>query len=171
MPSKHIPANNRSVEKEAVKETITGLFDAICRKDVKGIMSYYAPDMIAYDVKPPFQVKGAVAWKHNWEACIGYFPDEFGTEISDLRIYVNAGLAFAHYMFRLTGPETDHPAMQTWIRSTTGFKKQHSKWKIVHEHGSLPFHPHTLQAIFTLNPDDPLPENRMKPVDECRMQS
>lgn len=171
MAIKPASIKNKAAEKEAVKKVITGLLDAICRKNVKAIMSYYTSGMIAYDVKPPFQIKGAVAWKHNWEACIGYFPSESGTEIRDLHIHVNTDLAFAHYMFRLTGPEIDHSAMQTWLRSTTCFKKQHSKWKIVHEHGSLPFHPHTLQAIFTLNPDDPLPENRLKPVGECRIPS
>ncbi len=125
---------------------------ALCRKDVPAMLSFYAADLVAFDVKPPFQVKGAIAWKHIWEACIDYFPAKFSVELRDLTIRTSGDLAFAHYMFRLTGPDKDHAAMQTWMRITSGFKKEQARWKIVHEHGSVPFHPHTLQAIFTLNP-------------------
>lgn len=145
-------AANKTDEKAAVKKVIDGFMAALCRKDVKTMMSYYASDVIVYDVKPPFQTKGAVAWKHVWEACIGYFPAEFTVLVRDLSIHVSNDIAFSHYLFRLNGKEKDHAAMQTWIRTTTGFKKIQGKWKIVHEHGSLPFNPHTTQAIFTLEP-------------------
>jgi ketosteroid isomerase-like protein len=143
--------NKKVNDKAEIKKIIDGFMSALCQKDVKAMLSYYAADLIAFDVKPPFQVKGAVAWRHIWEACIGYFPSTFKTEIRDLTIRVSRDVAFAHYMFRLTGPEKDHAAMQTWLRITTGFKKDQSRWKIVHEHGSVPYHPHTLQAMFTLN--------------------
>ena len=125
---------------------------ALSMKDVKRMMSYYAADVVVYDVKPPFQTKGAVAWRHTWEACIGYFPASFTVVISDLHIHVSGDIALAHYFFRLKGPEKEHDAMQTWMRATTGFKKIQGKWKIIHEHGSVPFNPHTMQALFTLEP-------------------
>ncbi|CAN5437814.1 hypothetical protein BH10BAC2_BH10BAC2_38920 [soil metagenome] len=136
--------------KVAIKTVIDDFMAALCAKDVKRMMSHYAADVIVYDVKPPFQTKGAVAWKHTWEACIGYFPASFKIEIKDLTIHVSEDIALSHYFFRLAGPEKDHAAMQTWMRTTTGYKKTQGKWKIVHEHGSLPFNPHTMQAIFTL---------------------
>lgn len=136
--------------KAAIKAVIDDFTAALCAKDVKRMMSHYAADVVVYDVKPPFQTKGAVAWKHTWEACMGYFPASFEIEIKDLRIQAGKEIALSHYLFRLTGPEKDHAAMQTWMRTTTGFKKIQGKWKIVHEHGSLPFNPHTTQAIFTL---------------------
>jgi ketosteroid isomerase-like protein len=135
--------------KAEIKKLIDDFMAALCRKDVKRMMSYYSADVVVYDVKPPFQTKGAVAWKHTWEACIGYFPASFKIEIRDLNIHVSADVALSHYLFRLTGPEKDHPAMQTWMRTTTGYKKIQGKWNIVHEHGSLPFNPHTTQVIFT----------------------
>jgi ketosteroid isomerase-like protein len=170
MVQKTSPAKIRANDKVEVKKVITDFMEALCKKNLKDMLSHYANELIVYDVKPPFQTKGAIAWKHTWEACIDYFPAVFGTEIRDLHVHVSGDLALAHYLFRLTGPEVEHSAMQTWIRTTTGFRKQHSKWKIIHEHGSLPFNPHTLQAIFTLDPDNPMPENRMKPVEECRTQ-
>ena len=42
--------------------------------------------------------------------------------------------------------------MQTWMHATVGYTRQHGRWQIVHEHASLPFHPATSQAAFTLEP-------------------
>jgi ketosteroid isomerase-like protein len=143
---------SRLNSKAEIKKIIDDFMLSLSMKDVKRMMSHYAADVVVYDVKPPFQTKGAVAWRHVWEACIGYFPDSFTVMISDLYIYVSGDIALAHYIFRLKGPEKDHDAMQTWMRATTGFKKIQGKWKIIHEHGSVPFNPHTMQAMFTLEP-------------------
>ncbi|MEP7324225.1 MAG: nuclear transport factor 2 family protein [Saprospiraceae bacterium] len=138
-------------EKEQIRKMIVDLYDALSAKDVRKMMAYYADDVVVYDVKPPFQTKGAVIWRHTWEACMPYFPDQFSVAIKDLYIHVSSDIAIAHWMFRLVGPEKEHDAMQTWMRATTGYKKIKGKWKIVHEHGSLPFDPHTTKAIFSLN--------------------
>lgn len=153
MPTTTSAAKIKADTKAEIKKIIDDFMAALSRKDVKGMMVHYAADVIVFDAKPPFQAKGAVAWRHIWEACIGYFPETFKISIRDLVIHAGEDIASAHYLFRLTGPEKDHDAMQTWIRITTVFKKQQSRWRIVHEHGSLPFNPHTTQAVFTLDPD------------------
>jgi uncharacterized protein (TIGR02246 family) len=137
-------------EKVQVRKVLDDLMAAIASKDIKRMMTLYASDVVAFDVKPPFQTLGAVAWKHTWEACFPYFPDSFRMEMRDVKIFANADLAFAHYIFRIADAPKEHDAGQTWIRGTTCLKKQQGKWKIVHEHGSVPFHPHTMQAVFTL---------------------
>lgn len=135
-----------------IKKLIDDFMTALCAKDVKRMISHYAADAVLYDVKPPYQTMGAIAWKHTWEACIGYFPPSFGIEIRDLHIHAGADVAMSHFIFRLTGAGKDHPAAQTWLRTTTGYKKIQGKWKIVHEHGSVPFNPHTMEAVFTMEP-------------------
>jgi len=102
---------------------------AICAKDIDRIMSYYDPDVVFFDVKPPFQTNGADALRRIWEECLPYFPDSFG-ESRDLSIIVSGDLAIAHWLNRFTGMEPNHPAMQTCCgspRSTIG-----NRWQIVH---------------------------------------
>jgi ketosteroid isomerase-like protein len=142
----------RPDDKKQVRKIIDDFFTALSKKDIKAMMMPYASDVVIFDVKPPFQTKGAIAWKHIWEACLPYFPEAFSVETRDMVITTGGNVAIAHYMFRLKGPEKDHDAMQTWMRATTGFKYQQGKWRIIHEHGSVPFHPETMQAIFTLEP-------------------
>jgi ketosteroid isomerase-like protein len=152
MPRKPSTPKKKTNDKAEIRKVIADFMAALCAKDVKRMLSHYAAGLIAFDVKPPFQTKGAVAWKHTWEACIGYFPPSFQVRIQDLTIHVSGDLAISHYIFRLTGTKKDDPAAQTWLRTTTGYKRIQGRWKIVHEHGSVPFNPHTREAAFTLEP-------------------
>jgi len=142
------PVKSKVNDKAEIKKVIDDFMEALRDKNVKRMISHYAADAILFDVKPPFQTKGAIAWKHTWEACIGYFPPSFNVEIKDLAIHISGDIAISHYLFRLTGTRKDDPAAQTWIRTTTGYKRIAGKWKIIHEHGSVPFNPHTREAAF-----------------------
>ena len=135
-----------------IRQLIADQARAICAKDLDRLMAHYATDAIIFDVKPPFQTLGADAFRRVWEACLPYFPASFGTETRDLRVVVSGDLAFAHWLWRFTGMEKDHPAMQTWIRNTGGYRRNQGRWQIVHEHCSVPFDPYTSKAVFTLEP-------------------
>jgi ketosteroid isomerase-like protein len=146
MPAEKIQLNDN----KKIRKIIDDFFFALSKKDIKGMMSAYANDVVVFDVKPPFQTKGAVALKHIWEASLPFFPEVFQIEMRDLVITTGSNLAIAHYLFRLTGLDKNHPAMQTWLRITTAFKLQDRRWKIIHEHGSLPYNPQTMQAVLSL---------------------
>lgn len=134
-----------------IRQLIADEQRAICAKDVDQIMSRYATEVVIFDVKPPFQIKGKDAFRQVWEECFPYFPDTFEIETRDLNITVSGTLAVAHWLFRFTGAE-DHPAMQTWMRVTAVCQKNQDNWQILHEHISVPFDPETSKAAFTLNP-------------------
>jgi ketosteroid isomerase-like protein len=84
--------------------------------------------------------------------CLPYFPASFGTETRDLSVTVSGDLALADRLWRFTRVPEDDPAMQTWMRDTVVYRTNRGKWQIVHEHGSVPFDPETLRAVFTLEP-------------------
>jgi uncharacterized protein (TIGR02246 family) len=144
-------AANKKDDKAAIRQLIDEFNNALSKKDLNRMLANYASDVIVFDAKPPFHTKGAIAWKHTWEACLPYFPDSFQVEIRDLNIIVGIDMAIAHYIFRIVVDDKSHDAAQTWMRATSCYKKLQGKWKVVHEHGSVPFNPHTLQAVFTLD--------------------
>jgi ketosteroid isomerase-like protein len=135
-----------------VRQLIADQQRAICTKNVDQIMFHYAPEVVIFDVKPPFQIQGKAAFRQVWEDCLPYFPNSFEMETRDLNLTVSEDLAVAHWLFRFTGMEPDHPAMQTWMRITAVCQKHQGEWQILHEHLSVPFHPETFQVAFTLNP-------------------
>src|SRR5262245_6566314 len=141
-----------SRDETQIRTLVADQLDAIRAKDLDRLMAFYAADAVLFDVKPPFQTDGAAAWRRTWEACLPYFPSGFQVQTRGLHVAVGGELAFAHYLWRVTGREEGHPAMQTWYRSTTNYRKIRGKWQIVHEHGSVPFDPMTSRAAFTLEP-------------------
>ncbi len=135
-----------------IRELIADEVSAICAKDIDKIMAHYAQDVMIFDVKPPFQIKGADAFRRIWEECLPYFPEAFEIESRDLSITVSGDLAIAHWIFHFTGMEKDHPAAQMWMRNTVSYQRNQGKWQIVHGHCSVPFDPKTSKAVFTLEP-------------------
>jgi hypothetical protein len=140
------------LDEAEVRRIIADQLRAIEARDVDGIMADYAPDVVAYDAIPPFVTRGADAWRKIWANCLPYFPETFAVEQRDLEVHVGGDVAHAHWLFRFTGPDPDHPAMQTWMRLTGCYRRIEGRWRIVHEHCSVPFDPMTTKAAFTLEP-------------------
>jgi ketosteroid isomerase-like protein len=120
---------------------------AVCAKDVDRIMSHYAAEFCVFNVKPPFQIRGAAEWRRVWEGSLAHFPASFGMETRDVVITMSGELAVAHYLARFTGL----PGPPFWIRVTVVYRWLDGKWKIVHEHSSAPFDPETLRVVSTLD--------------------
>ncbi len=134
-----------------VRKLIADQQDAISSRDLDRLMGPYAAEFVAFDAIPPFQTIGPEAWRQTWAGCLPHFPEVFEIEARDLRVSVSGDAAFAHWLFRFTGPQKDHPALQSWMRLTGCYRKIAGVWKIVHEHCSVPFDPYTSKALLTLN--------------------
>lgn len=135
----------------AVRKLIAEQQAAICAKDLDDLMKPYAAEFVAFDAIPPFRTLGPEAWRQTWAGCLPHMPEVFEIESRDLCVVVSGEVAFAHWMFRFTGPQKDHPAMQSWMRLTGCYRKIAGAWKVVHEHCSVPFDPHTSKALLTLD--------------------
>jgi uncharacterized protein (TIGR02246 family) len=142
----------RTHDEDQVRQLIADQLAAIAAKDLDRLIPLYAADAVMYDVKPPYQTAGAAAWRAMWEQCLPYFPDGCRLETRDLHVHVGGELATAHWLFRITDVPADHPAGQTWMRSTAAYRKLRGRWVIAHEHASVPFDPLTGRAAFTLDP-------------------
>jgi uncharacterized protein YndB with AHSA1/START domain/ketosteroid isomerase-like protein len=133
-----------------VRQLITDQMAAVCAKDLDRVMSFYAPGAVVFDVKPPFQTRGADEWRKIWAQCMPYFPDSAKTETRDLVVTIGGTAAFAHWLFRFITPDPNHPAAQTWMRLTGCYQKINDEWHVVHEHCSVPFDPYSGRAVFAL---------------------
>lgn len=121
----------------AIRQLIAAWQRAVSERDLDRLMGLYADDVTLFDVMPPFRTKGACAIRQLWEQCLPYFPETFGFEMQDLEIFAGEDVAHAHWVFRLVDPEKDHP----WMRVTVGYERRDGRWRIVHDHVSVPFQP------------------------------
>ncbi|MEZ6197879.1 MAG: nuclear transport factor 2 family protein [Planctomycetota bacterium] len=135
-------------EEAEISQLIADQMSAIGAKDIDRIMAPYLEDVVVFDVKPPFRLRGAAALRASWLACLPYFPAACGAEIRELQILAGREVAHANWVWRLTDMGHDGPP-RTWMRSSAGYRKIDGRWRIVHEHVSLPFDPVTAQVVFT----------------------
>ena len=135
-------------EDEAEIRALVGAWSkALEAKDLDGLTAGYASDVLLFDATPPFQTSGIEAYRAVWEACLPFFPAEFKSKHRDLKIAVSGDLAFAHGLHHIEPVGEDHPAGQTWLRVTVCYRKIDGRWRVVHEHVSIPFDPMSGKAV------------------------
>lgn len=120
-------------------------------RDVERVMSFYAPEIVAFDIMPPMQFAGEEAWRGNWVDFLGQFEDDPTLEIEDFRIHCSGDIAFVHGFTRLQGTMGGRP-LDSWTRQTNCLRRVDGAWLIVHDHVSVPVDFSTGQALMDLEP-------------------
>ena len=122
---------------KAVKQAIQGRNAALGAKDAAAVMASGAAGFVGYNLAPPLKSSGGKAglqaWFETWDGPIGL-------ELRDLKTTAGDGVAFAHGLVHMTGRKTDGETVDLWFRQTFGLKLTGRGWKIIHEHGSVPFY-------------------------------
>ena len=113
---------------------------SIGAKDVEAVMSYYGTDVAVFDLAPPLEYRGAAAYRANWEAWFPTFQGQIGYELRELKVAASKDTAFSHSFNRITGTRTSGEKTDVWVRATLCWRRINGKWKIVHEHQSVPFY-------------------------------
>jgi ketosteroid isomerase-like protein len=72
--------------------------------------------------------------------------------VQELDIAVDGDVAFARCLNRFGGTKMDGKRVLNWLRSTFGLRKIDGRWKVVHEHVSVPFDMETGKAMLELKP-------------------
>jgi hypothetical protein len=86
-------------------------------------------------------------WLDTWDSPIDLSAQDF-------KVVVNGDHAYGHGYLRLSGQKkgVDHP-VSFWMRATMIFERIDGKWRIVHEHTSVPFYMDgSLRPAFDLQP-------------------
>jgi ketosteroid isomerase-like protein len=121
-------------------------------KDAAAIVAPYTPDAAVFDLAPPLAHRGVdlrqkQAWLDTWDGPIG-------RESRDFSITVTGDFAFCHGYYRLSGtPKAAGRSISFWMRATVCLSRSGDRWRIVHEHTSVPFYMDgSLRPAFDLEP-------------------
>ena len=139
-------------EEAKIRELIDHWANAARTSDLDGIMSHYAPDIVAFDAIAQLQFKGKDAYRKHWEACQSMCSGSMIFEVHQLHIAARDDLAFGHYLSRCGGTGPDGVEKVGWMRATVCCRKINGRWLVVHEHFSAPFDMETSKALFDLEP-------------------
>ncbi|QDT98790.1 SgcJ/EcaC family oxidoreductase [Gimesia aquarii] len=140
-----IPASKDEDEIRSLAKAWSGSLES---KDVDAMLTGYSEDILLYDVKPPYRLKGLEAYRANWEACLPYFPAKMKSEHRDFTVTVDGDVAFAHGLHHVVPIDEESPVGQTWLRITIGYQRTEGEWRVMHEHVSVPFDPMTEKVSY-----------------------
>ena len=145
-------AQNRTGEEAKIQQLIDGFQRAIRAKDLGGVLSVYAPDIVSFDLVPPMQHVGIAAYRRPWEATFASFEGPIGYEVSDLHITATDEVAFSHSLNRMRGTTKDGQRISVWVRWTACFRKLDGRWLVTHEQVSVPIDMESGKALLDLEP-------------------
>jgi uncharacterized protein (TIGR02246 family) len=144
-------ANKQNDEAEIQRlldEGIRSLHD----RNIEGVMSLYAPEVVTFDLVPPLRYQGAEALRKLWEEVFLVYQGPIGYEIHDLSITVGEDVAFTHSLNHISGTMKTGQKTNLWLRWTAGWRKINGKWLIVLNHNSVPVDVQTGRAVLDLKP-------------------
>ena len=146
-------ATQHAVHEADIRQRIDQLTEAVRAMDLERVMSFYAPDIVSFDIVPPLQHVGAGAKRKNWVDAFAVYQRPLGYEIRDLTISVGADVACGHSLNRISGALKNGRRIDFWLRWTTCFRKIDGTWLIEHDHVSVPLDLESGIALLNLEPE------------------
>ncbi|RJG14394.1 SgcJ/EcaC family oxidoreductase [Pseudomonas cavernicola] len=128
---------NSTADRAEIEALFQRLVRAHADRDADAIVEAYAPDAVIYDLAPPLGRRGmkrdsVATWLAGWDG-----PIQIGAR--DVDLTVDGDVAFASALNRMRGRQSGED-QDLWYRTTMCLRKTNGRWRIVHDHSSVPFH-------------------------------
>jgi uncharacterized protein (TIGR02246 family) len=127
-----------SAEEAAVRKVVEEWMDAVRRRDLPAVLRNHSPDMLMFDVPPPFQSKGIEAYEKTWDLFFAWAPDPAVFDAKEMRITTGSDVAFVAAVMECAERDASGENVPLDFRLTIGLRKIAGQWIIVHEHHSVP---------------------------------
>ena len=85
-----------TTDEAAIRALIESWAKAVRSKDIDGIIANHSPDILMFDVPPPFQSKGIDAYKRTWDLFFDWSQDEPVFDIQEMTITAGNDVAFVN---------------------------------------------------------------------------
>ena len=79
-----------------IRQRVEDLANSIRAKDINGVMSLYAPNIVSFDIGAPLLYVGAERKRRAWEGAFAAYTGPITYEIRDLNVTTDGDLAFVH---------------------------------------------------------------------------
>ena len=124
-------------DRTEIEALLHRLAKAHADRDADAIVEPYAPDAVMYDLAPPLGRRGmnrdgVAAWLEGWDGPIQI-------DARDVELTVGGEVAFVSALNRMRGRQGGEDR-DIWYRTTMGLRRTNGRWRIVHDHSSVPFY-------------------------------
>jgi uncharacterized protein (TIGR02246 family) len=139
---KRMPATGEQKEMTSDEAELRGLIarwsKAVREEDLDGIQADHDPNILMFDVPPPFLSRGLDDYMATWQLFFGCSAKPVVFDFEDVEVTAGQDVAFATAVGRCLYFERNGERTNLKFRLTMGFRKHEGRWRIVHEHHSVP---------------------------------
>jgi uncharacterized protein (TIGR02246 family) len=121
---------------------ITALIDnwaqAVREENRVAIRANHDADMLLFDVPPPFLSQGLDAYLATWETFFARAEKPVAFNFTDVKVTAGNDVAFATAIGHCVDIDPTGKREELDFRLTMGLRKIDGRWRVMHEHHSLP---------------------------------
>jgi ketosteroid isomerase-like protein len=129
---------NPTPDELLLRAAIDGRANATRAKDVEGVLTKYASEVVAFDVVTPLQNTGAAALRQRLIAWFASFKSPLEYDFVELSLAVAGDVAFDHHLTKVHAVNQSGQTIDMWFRETVCYRKIDGQWKVTHQHSSVP---------------------------------
>ena len=111
---------------------------AVRNEDRAAIRENHDADMLMFDVPPPFQSRGLDAYMATWETFFSTAEKPVAFDFHDIEITTGENVAFASAVGNCVYFDSEGKRQPLQFRLTMGLRKVGGRWRVTHEHHSVP---------------------------------
>ena len=111
---------------------------AVREENREAIRADHDPGILMFDVPPPFLSRGLDAYMATWETFFACSEKPVGFAFHDVEVTCGQDVAFATAIGQCVNIETKGKREPLDFRLTMGLRKIDGRWRVMHEHHSLP---------------------------------
>ena len=145
-------AQPETAEHVAIRHMVEERVNAVRSKNAAALLASYAPDVLTFDLVEPLANRGAGALAARVEQWFGSYEGAIGYDVRDVMLHVAGDVAFGTQFTHVRGKLAGGPEVDMWFRETVGYRKIEGRWKVVHQHSSVPIDKKDGRARVDLQP-------------------
>jgi uncharacterized protein (TIGR02246 family) len=121
-----------------IQDLIERWAKAVRDEDRAGIRADHDSEMLMFDVPPPLLSQGLDAYMVTWETFFSRAEKPVAFDFHDVKITAGRDVAFATAIGQCVDVDPNGKREELQFRLTMCFRKIGDRWRILHEHHSLP---------------------------------
>ena len=130
--------SSKATDEAGIRSLIDQRVKALYAKDAEAVISCFAPDYVPFTLAPP--LVSTMTGAEQYDSWFATWQGPIVTDIRELDIALSGDLGVSHSLNLMSGTAASGHEVRLWYRQTLCFRKIDGRWKIAHEHSSVPFY-------------------------------
>jgi uncharacterized protein (TIGR02246 family) len=131
-------SQSASTDEMEIRALISRWAQAVGREDRAGIRADHDSNMLMFDVPPPLSFRGLDEYMRTWEFFFSSVEKPVRFTLRDVEVTAGEDVAFATAIGGCVDLDANGEREPLQFRVTIGLRKIDGRWRVFHEHHSLP---------------------------------